>query len=245
MPLNLGYHSGTIAWDTFELCSQTIPHLCSLFMYDCLPFRWKTLSTSYLCFLLPSISQAALCSLNPDPASYFPLFQSFPTRFPNRFTYMLRLFSEHSLHSCLKWEWDSPTIPPHHHSPEDTAVPEIFSSPGCSFCQGTKGQHSPCPSWPLLKSLCLHPHIKIHLLCFSCHLAISLKSTNCISFDTAISLYTKIWVWSEKIYVRTLVMALLAKIKKNNRNWKQFKYPSTGIWQKIVEQLHGGPLHPS
>ena len=30
MSLNLGYHSGTIAWDPFELCSQTIPHLCSL-----------------------------------------------------------------------------------------------------------------------------------------------------------------------------------------------------------------------
>lgn len=55
MSLNLGYHSGTIAWDPFELCSQAIPHLCSLVMYDCSPFGWKTLSH------LLSLFSAALC----------------------------------------------------------------------------------------------------------------------------------------------------------------------------------------
>lgn len=168
--------------------------------------------TSYLCFLLPSISQAAFRSLNPDPVSYFPLFQSFPTRFPTRFAYMLRLFSEHSLHSCLKWEWDSST--PHHHSQRTLLSLRFSQAQAAHSAKVQKVSILLAPQENFLKSLCLHPHIKIHLLCFSCHLAISFKSTNCISFDTAISLYTKILVWSEKIYARTLVMAFPATIKK-------------------------------
>lgn len=93
------------------------------------------------------------------------------------------------------------------------------------------------------KPLHLHSPIRACVLCFSRHLAISLKLANCISFDTAIPLHTKILVQDERMYVRTIGMALLETIKKkeigNNLNTHQQEAD-----KKIVVLLHRGPPYP-
>lgn len=84
MSLNLGYHSRTIAWDPFELCSQTISHLCSLVMYDCPPFRWQTLS--HLLSLFSPALYFPGCFLLPQSWSclIFPTFPVLPNQIPNQ-----------------------------------------------------------------------------------------------------------------------------------------------------------------
>lgn len=117
----------------------------------------------------------------------------------SRLSYLPGPFPEHCLH-----------LPPElqMRSPQRTLLP-LRSSWG-------EAAHS-ARSQKLRSAFSLHlittskPYASTHPLktisCFSCHLAISLKLTNCISFDTVIPFHTKILVQSERTYVRTSVMA--------------------------------------
>lgn len=104
---------------------------------------------------------------------------------PLRLSYMLRLFPEQSFH-----------LPPElrMRSPQTTLLSLRSSQVEAVHSAKVQKLRSAFSSLLLTtsKPLRLHPHIKMCLLCFSRHLAISLKLTDYISFDTAISFHAKI-----------------------------------------------------
>lgn len=104
---------------------------------------------------------------------------------PLRLSYMLRLFPEQSFH-----------LPPElrMRSPQTTLLSLRSSQVEAVHSAKVQKLRSAFSSLLLTtsKPLLLHPHIKMCLLCFSRHLAISLKLTDYISFDTAISFHAKI-----------------------------------------------------
>lgn len=129
MSLILGYHSGTIARDPFELCRQTMPQSHSFVVYVC------SLHSVTLYLFLPSHPLAVLCSRTPDPNSQSPPSQPFPVCLPN--------FSWNTLCiSHLNWEWD---LPRRHCCLCSLPRSRLF----ILLRYKNSGQHSPRSSWPL------------------------------------------------------------------------------------------------
>lgn len=141
MSLSLRCHLGTIIWNPFDHCSQTIPQPHSLVIYGCSPHMKDTLSPPLSIFSCPPIP-TVLSAPSPliQPHSLHPPSPSQPvpqTDFPTCFDFSQRSpFTSH-----LNWEWD---LPRRH----------------CCLCgllelrlfilrrYKSSGQHSPRSSWP-------------------------------------------------------------------------------------------------
>lgn len=209
MSLSLGCHLGTITWDPSEPCSQIIPEPHSLVFSGCSPHTGK-ISSHLHSLSFPALSSPR-CSLFPYPWSKLtaPTLQVLPSLFP-RHSFVLGLFPEYHLH-----------LPPElrMRSPQRTLLPLWSLQVEAAHPAKVQKLRSAFSSLPMTTSKPLHLHlrIKMHLLSFSCHLARSLKLTNCISFDAAIPSHTNILVQGERICVKISVRASSSTKKIN---WK-------------------------